>query len=172
MASPQHLLNLLANPINASNRKLMPIRRLSSRLALCAGLFLASTTWAASCSSVVETLNQTLKPRINDTAALADTLSTLAQTSQLPARFVTKRQAQAAGWHPGSSLWAVLPGKSIGGDRFGNYQHRLDNGSYQEADLDYTGNKRGAKRLIFSRDGRRFITVDHYQTFTQVPSCQ
>ena len=135
-------------------------------------LLFAHSAWAASCQSVVQTLNSSLSPHITNPAALVSTLSALQNNSQLPAQFVTKREAQAAGWHPGSSLWAVLPGKSIGGDRFGNYEHRLPNGSYQEADLDFTGNKRGAKRLIFSRDGHRFITVDHYQTFTQVPPCQ
>ena len=44
--------------------------------------------------------------------------------------------------------------------------------SWREADLDYKGGRRGAKRLVFSNDGRRMVTVDHYDTFTEVPACR
>ena len=49
---------------------------------------------------------------------------------------------------------------------------QLPYGQWREADLDYKGGHRGAKRLIFSREGRRFVTVDHYRTFTEIPACQ
>ena len=40
----------------------------------------------------------------------------------LPSNFITKSEAQALGWDSGKgNLWAVAEGKSIGGDRFGNY---------------------------------------------------
>ncbi|XLM21567.1 ribonuclease, partial [Chromobacterium piscinae] len=70
----------------------------------------------------------------------------LDRDGRLPDKFVTKRQAQDAGWKPGRSLWSVagLQGKSIGGDRFGNYEKRLPAGQWQEADLNYKGGKRGA----------------------------
>ncbi len=42
----------------------------------------------------------------------------------LPKNFITKRQARALGWQ-GGSLEPYAPGKSIGGDRFGNYERRL-----------------------------------------------
>ncbi|MFC7421172.1 ribonuclease domain-containing protein [Iodobacter arcticus] len=136
-------------------------------------LMLLASGWAhaASCLSVVENINRQLRPGTN-TSELTEILSSLNQQNRLPAKFVTKREAQAAGWRPGSSLWQSLPGKSIGGDRFGNRENRLPRGQYQEADLDYQGGKRGAKRIVFSKNGPRFITVDHYQTFTEVPSCQ
>ncbi|MCX7204539.1 MAG: ribonuclease [Proteobacteria bacterium] len=136
-------------------------------------LMLLASGWAqaASCQSVVEGLNRQLHPS-TQTSELVEILSSLNQNGRLPAKFVTKREAQAAGWRPGSSLWQSLPGKSIGGDRFGNRENRLQRGQYQEADLDYQGGKRGAKRIVFSKNGPRFITVDHYQTFTEVPSCQ
>lgn len=144
------------------------------RLLLASSLLaLTSASWAAtSCQNVVQTLNATLNPRLDNPTALAQTLTTLQQSGHLPDSYISKRNAQAAGWRPGSSLWSVLPGKSIGGDRFGNYEHRLPNGQYQEADLDYRGGKRGAKRLIIGRNGQRYITVDHYQTFIEVPACQ
>lgn len=132
---------------------------------------------AVSCESVVNELNQKLNPKI-DSTELVDILRTLNATKnlELPAKFITKKEASRAGWKPGASLWSVygLKGKSIGGDRFGNYEKKLPNGkrTWREADLDYRGGRRGPKRIIFSQDGLRMITVDHYQTFTEVQSCQ
>ncbi|MBP8812780.1 MAG: ribonuclease [Laribacter sp.] len=125
------------------------------------------------CSQVVRELNARLATPV-DNRELAETLGTLAATGRLPDRFVTKRQAREAGWQPGKSLWQTdgLAGKSIGGDRFGNREHRLPAGRWQEADLDYRGGKRNAKRLVFAGSGRRFVTVDHYQSFTEVPPCR
>lgn len=136
-------------------------------------LMLLASGWvqAASCQSVAEGLNRQLRPGTS-ASELTEILSSLNQQGRLPAKFVTKREAQAAGWRPGSSLWQSQPGKSIGGDRFGNRENRLPRGQYQEADLDYQGGKRGAKRIVFSKNGPRFITVDHYQTFTEVAACQ
>ncbi|KAF0811672.1 Ribonuclease [Andreprevotia sp. IGB-42] len=103
---------------------------------------------------------------------LTRVLISLNNDGKLPAaQFITKREAQAAGWQPGKDLWAVLPQHSIGGDRFGNYERALPAGSYKEADLDYRGGKRGAKRLVFDVRGKRYITTDHYKTFTEVPQC-
>jgi hypothetical protein len=132
---------------------------------------------APSCESAVQELSGMMQPKI-DEAELVDILRSLNQTGnrQLPSKFVTKREAKEAGWRPGQNLWASreLRGKSLGGDRFGNYERKLPNGrrKWREADLDYRGGHRGPKRLIFSTDGRRVITVDHYQTFKEVPACR
>ncbi|WP_373975690.1 ribonuclease [Chitinibacter sp. SCUT-21] len=104
-------------------------------------------------------------------AELSSILASLNQFKRLPDQFVTKRVAQAAGWRPGESLWDSLPGKSIGGDRFGNREQRLPKGHYFEADLDYQGKKRNAKRIVFQNPGKRYITIDHYNTFTEIPAC-
>lgn len=134
-----------------------------------------SAAQAANCREAAQALNQRLQPKI-DAAELADMLDALneSRNAQLPGKFVTKRQAQQAGWRPGRDLWRVpaLGGKSIGGDRFGNREGRLPRGDWREADLDYRGGHRGAKRLLFSRDGLRRVTVDHYQTFVEVPPCR
>ncbi|MBM3115587.1 ribonuclease domain-containing protein [Jeongeupia naejangsanensis] len=121
------------------------------------------------CDDVAATLATSQKL---DRSELATALDTLARNGRLPERYVTKRDAQTAGWQPGRDLWQVLPGHSIGGDRFGNREQRLPQGQYREADLDYRGGKRGAKRLVFEPRGRRFVTVDHYRTFTELPACQ
>jgi ribonuclease T1 len=132
---------------------------------------------AASCESAVQELSGTLPVKI-DQAELVDILRTLNQSGnrRLPLKFVTKQEAKTAGWRPGQNLWAVseLRGKSLGGDRFGNYERKLPEGKrkWREADLDYRGGHRGPKRLIFSTDDLRLVTVDHYQTFREVPACQ
>ncbi|KJH67544.1 ribonuclease [Chromobacterium violaceum] len=128
---------------------------------------------APSCRDVAAKVNQQASRQL-DAAELGDVLQSLGRDGRLPGKFVTKRQAQAAGWKPGRDLWSVagLQGKSMGGDRFGNYEKRLPPGQWQEADLSYKGGKRGAKRLLFSRQGQRFVTVDHYNSFIEVPPCQ
>ena len=89
----------------------------------------------------------------------------------LPRNFITKSAARALGWN-GGPLEPFAPGKSIGGDRFGNYEQRLPRlkaGFYKECDIDTRGRPRGAKRLVFTQDGLRiYYTGDHYKTFTEV----
>ena len=89
----------------------------------------------------------------------------------LPRNFITKREARALGW-TGGPLEPFAPGKSIGGDRFGNYERRLPALSgdfYKECDIDTKGRPRGAKRLVFTQTGQRiYYTQDHYKTFTEV----
>ena len=86
----------------------------------------------------------------------------------LPSNFITKKEAKALGWEGGDSLGKLAPGKSIGGDRFGNYEGQLPDEKgrkYTECDIDYKGKKRNAKRIVFSNDGLIFYTKDHYKTF-------
>lgn len=88
---------------------------------------------------------------------------------KLPSNFVTKKDAQAAGWDSQKgNLQDVIPGASIGGDRFGNYEGLLPEKKgrkYYECDIDYEGGRRGAKRIVFSSDGLIFYTEDHYESF-------
>lgn len=87
---------------------------------------------------------------------------------KLPPNFITKKQAQKLGWS-GGSLEPYAPGKCIGGNYFGNYEGVLPDGEYRECDIGTLGKKsRGAKRLIYSDDGRIYYTSDHYKTFTQL----
>ena len=87
---------------------------------------------------------------------------------KLPPNFITKKQAEKLGWS-GGSLEPYAPGKCIGGNYFGNYEGILPDGEYRECDIDTLGKKsRGAKRLIYSDDGRIYYTSDHYKSFTQL----
>jgi len=137
--------------------------------------FLPAQAHAQSCEKVVRDVNVSLSPKI-DEQELIQILRNLNDTynKRLPAKFVNKRTARSWGWHPGKDLWSVsaLRGASIGGDRFQNREGRLSDNQWREADLDYKGGRRGAKRLIFSQDGKRFVTVDHYRTFMEVPQCR
>ena len=86
----------------------------------------------------------------------------------LPKNYITKAQARALGWS-GGPLEPFAPGKSIGGDRFGNYERRLPAGRYKECDIDTRGRPRGAKRLVFTVGGERiYYTADHYTTFEEI----
>lgn len=144
-------------------------------ITLLVALHAFSPAYAADCGDVVRALNQRLPAKI-DESELRETLAALnaSHNGRLPAKFVTKREALQSGWRPGRDLWevAALQGKSIGGDRFGNREGRLPRGDWREADLDYRGGHRGAKRLVFSRDGQRRVSVDHYQTFIAIPECR
>ena len=88
---------------------------------------------------------------------------------ELPSNYITKAQARNLGWVSSKgNLHKVAPGKSIGGDRFGNYEEILPvkrGRQYYECDIDYRGGRRNAKRIIFSSDGLIYYTEDHYNTF-------
>ncbi len=101
-----------------------------------------------------------------DVAAYIHTFGTL------PSNFITKSEARDLGWdNSKGNLWDVAEGKSIGGDRFGNYEGLLpkaEGRKYTECDVNYEGGYRGSERIIFSNDGLIFYTDDHYQTFIQL----
>jgi ribonuclease T1 len=139
------------------------------------GLFLRTQAYAESCEKAVQAVNMRLSTGI-DEQELIGILRNLNRTKykRLPPTFVNKQEARSQGWKPGMDLWSVstLRGSSIGGDHFKNLEGRLPDKKWREADLDYKGGHRGGKRLIFSREGERFVTVDHYKTFREVPACR
>ena len=89
----------------------------------------------------------------------------------LPYNFVTKSEAEKVGWN-GGSLEYVLPGKCLGGDRFGNREGQLPKAkgrTWRECDINTLGKRsRGPERLVYSNDGLIYYTPDHYETFTLV----
>ncbi len=89
----------------------------------------------------------------------------------LPDNYMTKIEAQMAGW-TGGSVYDVVPGASIGGDRFydafgdGNRLEVAEGRYYTECDVNTDGAEiRGAERLIYSNDGLIYYTNDHYESF-------
>lgn len=110
--------------------------------------------------------------RLRDVEGFVETIRSLRNEGSLPARYVTKREAEALGWRPGDDLCRVARGRVIGGDRFHNRERRLPEArgrSWREADLDFDCGRRGARRLVFSSDGLIFVTLDHYESFREVP---
>lgn len=86
----------------------------------------------------------------------------------LPENFVTKKQAEKAGWN-GGSLERYMPGKCIGGSYFGNAEGLLPDApgrKWTECDINTLGARsRGAERIVFSNDGLIYYTNDHYESF-------
>ena len=89
----------------------------------------------------------------------------------LPPNYITKGQATKLGWKTKGTLDKVAPGKSIGGDRFGNYEKQLPDKqgrTWTECDIDYVKGNRNAKRICFSNDGLIYYSGSHYQKFERL----
>ena len=91
---------------------------------------------------------------------------------RLPGNFITKQEARDLGWDAAKNYVSdVAPRKSLGGDRFGNFEGRLPTRkgrTYYEADANYVKGRRTAMRVVYSTDGLVFYTDDHYETFTEL----
>lgn len=107
-----------------------------------------------------------LLPEDGSYTSAEDVAAYLVTYGHLPGNFITKKEARTLGWE-GGSLEPYAPGCCIGGDRFGNYEGTLPEGDYHECDIDTLGaDRRGAKRLVYSDDGRIYYTENHYESFT------
>lgn len=94
-------------------------------------------------------------------------ISYVKEQHELPDYYITKSEARKQGWNPSSgNLCDVLPGKAIGGDKFSNREKSLPSGEqYYEADVNYNCGKRGADRIVFTKNGDVWLTKDHYRSF-------
>lgn len=96
----------------------------------------------------------------------------IAAYHKLPGNYITKNQAAALGWSSSAgNLWKVAPGKSIGGDRYGNYEGLLPDKKgrvWKECDIAYSGRYRNGERIVFSSDWLIYYTDDHYNSYTRV----
>ena len=109
---------------------------------------------------------------LSDLDGFVATVQTLDRTGRLPAMYLRKDEAAKRGWRPGTDLCRLAPGRAIGGDSFGNRERRLPEKRgrrWFEADLDFACGKRNADRLVYSNDGLRFVSTDHYRSFHEVP---
>ncbi|MDO5689631.1 MAG: ribonuclease domain-containing protein [Tissierellia bacterium] len=91
---------------------------------------------------------------------------------ELPPNYLTKSEAADLGWESAEgNLWDVTDRGVIGGDRFGNREKLLPvvkGRSYFECDVNYSGGRRGAERLVYSDDGWIYYTKDHYGSFEEL----
>lgn len=94
-------------------------------------------------------------------------ISYVKQNHRLPDYYITKSEARKQGWNPSKgNLCETLPGKAIGGDRFGNRERRLPDGDqYFEADVNYHCGGRNADRIIYTKNGDVYLTKNHYKSF-------
>ena len=89
----------------------------------------------------------------------------------LPPNYITKDQARKLGWKSEGTLDKVAPGKSIGGDRFGNYEKVLPDKAgrtWTECDIGYVQGHRNEKRICFPNDGLVYYSGSHYRDFVQL----
>lgn len=98
----------------------------------------------------------------------------LCKYGKLPGTYRTKSEAIALYESDGNSFskwnfnpWKVL-GIMVGGDVFSNRENLLPSGSYREADVDYSGDNRGTKRLIYADSCIIYYTANHYESFVQI----
>lgn len=103
----------------------------------------------------------------------------LCKFDKLPSNYVDKNEGKdlyESSTGNTFSRWNFNPwttiGVMIGGDDFNNYasdpdyyHENLPEGSYSEADVDYSGSNRGTKRLVYQSGCIIYYTADHYETF-------
>lgn len=106
----------------------------------------------------------------------------LCKFDKLPSNYVGKNEGQNLyESKTGKSFekWNFNPwttiGVMIGGDKFNNYASNASNyhatlpeGSYREADVEYSAKNRGTKRLVYQSDCVIYYTADHYETFNRL----
>lgn len=125
----------------------------------------------ASNGTTVETTEQAIDPDGNYTDK--DNVALYIHTfNRLPKNYITKKEAELLGWiSQNGNLRDVAPGKSIGGDKFNNFEGLLPKQKgrqYYECDIDYEGGRRNAKRIVYSNDGLVYYTKDHYNSFEKL----
>lgn len=144
-------------------------------LAGCATTFEETPVLNTTPTSSVENEADSNKDTVDENVALTsftEVSQYIREHQQLPPNYITKAEAKKLGWVASEgNLHVVAPGKSIGGDRFGNREGLLPKASgrtWYEADIDYVSGTRNGKRIVFSNDGLIYMTTDHYATFTNI----
>ena len=96
----------------------------------------------------------------------------LKKYGKLPGYYITPDRAINKGWNrKKGDLYLKCPGKMIYGGIYNNKNGHLPsapNRIWYEADINYTSERRGTDRIVFSNDGLIFVTYDHYYTFIEI----
>lgn len=135
----------------------------------CVSLVISSSGCLSDDGPKTETINSIADLSEDGSYYSKDDIANYIKTyNHLPPNYITKSEARKLGWS-GGPLEKYAPGKRIGGDRFTNRQKVLPAGEYYECDItDNDSNTRGAKRIVYSTDGRVYYTEDHYKTFVEL----
>ena len=99
----------------------------------------------------------------------------LCKFDKLPSNYVGKNEGQQLyetktgktfeKWN--FNPWTTI-GVMIGGDKFSNDKSMLPQGSYREADVDYSANNRGTKRLMYQGGCTIYYTANHYESYSEI----
>ena len=128
-------------------------------------------------ASIYEAIQESGKYTTRDSVA-----AYLCKFDKLPGNYVSKDEGQQLyesktgktfeKWN--FNPWTTIGGMS-GGEKFSkyasnasNYHATLPEGSYHEADVDYSAKNRGTKRLVYQSDCVIYYTADHYETFSKL----
>ena len=132
---------------------------------------------SVSAQSIYEAVQESGKYTTRDSVA-----AYLCKFDKLPSNYVGKDEGQNLyesktgktfeKWN--FNPWTTI-GVMIGGDKFNNYASNASNyheslpeGSYREADVEYSAKNRGTKRLVYQSDCVIYYTSDHYETFSKL----
>ncbi|UWX60884.1 ribonuclease N [Chryseobacterium oranimense] len=120
-----------------------------------------------STSSSQNTNGKSSPQSVDQLTAEKTVINYVKQNHRLPDYYITKNEARKLGWNASKgNLCEVLPGRAIGGDKFGNRENQLPQGEkYYEADVNYSCGNRNADRIIFTRNGDVYLTKNHYKSF-------
>ena len=107
--------------------------------------------------------------KVTESANIA--VDSLSRTGKLPSNYVTKEVAAKNGWRPGKSINNFISNGQLGGDIFRNTSNVLPNAPgrvWYEADIGLKStmsrSKQPGTRLLYSNDGKMYISTDHYKT--------
>ena len=91
--------------------------------------------------------------------------------ADLPDYYITRDELLSLGWEKGKSPAKFAPGKMVTMGIYRNDDNRLPQISgrvWYEADINYYSGRRNGHRLLWSNDGLRFVTYNHYETFLEI----
>ena len=125
---------------------------------------------SADIKSIYEAIQESGKYTTKDSVA-----AYLCKFDKLPSNYVSKAEGQKLyesktgktfeKWN--FNPWTTI-GVMIGGDSFSNDKSMLPQGSYHEADVDYSANNRGTKRLMYQGGCTIYYTANHYESYSEI----
>ena len=125
---------------------------------------------SVSAQSIYEAVQESGKYTTKDSVA-----AYLCKFDKLPSNYVSKAEGQKLyesktgktfeKWN--FNPWTTI-GVMIGGDTYSNSEGLLPKGSYHEADVDYSANNRGTKRLMYQGGCTIYYTANHYESYSEI----
>ena len=104
--------------------------------------------------------------------SVSEVCAYLIRFGELPLNYITQAEAKEIGWTAKKdNLGEIMPGCSIGGDKYQNKGKRLPSQkgrTYYECDINAVDGKRSDERLVYSSDGLIFYTDNACESFIQL----